>query len=50
MLARLLFVLLCCAGTLACAASATSPLSRASLLVDKGRVEEASQLLADYLE
>src|SRR5258705_1096541 len=50
MLARLLFVLLCCGGVGVCGASATSPLSRASLLVDKGRAEEASQLLTAYLE
>src|SRR5258706_8193387 len=50
MLARLLFVLLWCGGVGACAAAATSPLSRASLLVDKGRADEASQLLTAYLQ
>jgi tetratricopeptide (TPR) repeat protein len=50
MLARLLYVLLLCASASACAGAAPSPVPRATLLVDKGRTEEASALLFSYLE
>jgi Flp pilus assembly protein TadD len=46
MLARLLF-LCCCVG---CAASAPPPIPRASMLMSKGRADEASTLLRGYLE
>jgi tetratricopeptide (TPR) repeat protein len=46
MLARLLILLCCCAG---CAASAPPPIPRASMLMSKGRAEEASTLLRGYL-
>jgi tetratricopeptide (TPR) repeat protein len=48
MLARLLWLLgVCC--LVACSVSAHSPLPRATMLMDKGRAEEASALLRDYL-
>lgn len=46
MLARLLFLLCCCIG---CAASTPPPIPRASMLMSKGRAEEASALLRGYL-
>ena len=49
MLARTLIVLCLCVVPSACAGSAASPLPRATLLMDKGRVEEASSLLLSYL-
>lgn len=48
MLARLL-LLLGAAGLAACSATASSPLPRATMLMDKGRADEASALLRDYL-
>ena len=50
MLARLLLVACLCGLSCACAGPAASPLPRATLLMDKGRDEEASQLLRDYLK
>lgn len=50
MLARSLFVLLWCAFACACAGAAASPVPRATMLIDKGRTEEASALLLSYLE
>src|SRR5258706_4703621 len=50
MLARLLFVLWLCGLLGACSGSAASPLPRATMLVDKGRTEEASSLLVTYLQ
>src|SRR5688500_5847140 len=48
MLARLVWLLgVCC--LVACTASARSPLPRATMLMDKGRSEEASVILRDYL-
>lgn len=47
MLARLLFVL--CCWCVACASSAASPLPRATLLMAKGRADEASAVLRRYL-
>jgi len=49
MLARSLLLLCLCALPCACAGQAASPLPRATMLVDKGRAEEASQLLLNYL-
>ncbi|HKY39498.1 MAG TPA: tetratricopeptide repeat protein [Polyangiaceae bacterium] len=49
MLARLVWLLgVCC--LVACTATATSPLPRAAMLMDKGRADEASALLRDYLQ
>jgi Flp pilus assembly protein TadD len=45
MLARLLLLLCCCA----CASSAASPVPRATLLMTKGRTDEASSVLRSYL-
>lgn len=39
-----------CGFTAACAGSAASPLPRATMLVDKGRTDEASALLVSYLQ
>ena len=39
-----------CACSSACAGAAASPLPRATMLVDKGRAEEASALLLSYLQ
>lgn len=50
MLARLLLVLGWCAVLTACTAASRSPLPRATMLMDKGRAEEASQLLLSYLQ
>lgn len=50
MLARSVFVLGLCVLASACAGPAASPLSRAAMLVDKGRVEQASALLLSYLQ
>jgi Flp pilus assembly protein TadD len=50
MLARLLLAACLCGLPVACAGQAASPLPRATLLMDKGRDEEASQLLLDYLK
>src|SRR5690349_19797488 len=50
MLARLLLAVCVCALACACAGSAASPLPRASMLMDKGRAEEAAALLTAYLE
>src|SRR4051812_15786143 len=50
MLARLLLVLGWCACLTACSATSRSPLPRAAMLMDKGRVEEASALLLSYLQ
>src|SRR3954468_10362019 len=50
MLARSLLVLGWCAVLTACTAAPGSPLPRATMLVDKGRVEEASSLLLSYLQ
>jgi cellulose synthase operon protein C len=50
MLARLLLAACLCGLSCACAGQAASPLPRATLLMDKGRDEEASQLLLDYLK
>jgi Flp pilus assembly protein TadD len=47
MLARLLLLLCCC--LCACASSAASPLPRATLLMTKGRADEASSVLRGYL-
>jgi Flp pilus assembly protein TadD len=48
MLARLLLLLCCwCVG---CAASAATPVPRASMLMSKGRADEASRLLRGYLK
>jgi Flp pilus assembly protein TadD len=48
MLARLLLLLCCwCAG---CATSAATPVPRASMLMTKGRADEASGLLRGYLK
>src|SRR5215207_693622 len=47
MLARLL-LLLCC-WCCACASSAASPVPRATLLMTKGRADEASRVLRGYL-
>jgi tetratricopeptide (TPR) repeat protein len=41
---------LACGPLYACTGSAASPLPRATLLVDKGRAEEASALLLSYLQ
>jgi len=49
MLARLLLLLLFCGFACACAGPAASPLPRATMLMDKGRAEEASRLLLSYL-
>ena len=49
MLARLLWLLGICLMLMACSA-ATSPLPRATMLMDKGRADEASALLRDYLQ
>jgi len=43
-------VLCLCACSSACAGAAASPLPRATMLVDKGRAEEASALLLSYLQ
>lgn len=48
MLARWL-LWLCAFALLACSAAAQSPMPRATMLVGKGRVDEASVLLRDYL-
>ena len=48
MLARLLLLLGACVLA-ACSASAQSPLPRAAMLMNKGRADEASTLLRDYL-
>lgn len=48
MLAR--FVFLFCLWLVACSGAAASPLPRATLLVDKGQVTEASALLSAYLQ
>jgi tetratricopeptide (TPR) repeat protein len=50
MLARTLIVLCLFVLSSACAGAAASPLPRATLLMDKGRVEEASSLLLSYLQ
>ena len=50
MLARLLFVLGWCGLVCACSAASVSPVPRATMLMDKGRVEEASALLLSYLQ
>ena len=50
MLARTLIVLCLFVLSSACAGSAASPLPRATMLTDKGRVEEASSLLLSYLQ
>jgi cellulose synthase operon protein C len=50
MLARTLIVVCLCVASSACAGSAASPLPRAAMLMDKGRVEEASSLLLSYLQ
>jgi Flp pilus assembly protein TadD len=50
MLARSLLLLGYCAWLGACSGAAASPLSRATMLVDKGQAEQASQLLASYLQ
>jgi protein O-GlcNAc transferase len=50
MLARLLFLLCWCAFCTGCVASAPPPIARASMLMSKGRAEEASTLLRGYLE
>jgi tetratricopeptide (TPR) repeat protein len=50
MLARLLVLLLVCGLVGACAGAAASPLPRATMLIDKGRAEEASSLLLSYLQ
>jgi len=50
MLARSLFVLGWCGYLCACTAASVSPLPRATMLMDKGRVEEASSLLLSYLQ
>jgi Flp pilus assembly protein TadD len=50
MLARLLLVVCVCALAAGCTGSAASPLPRASMLMDKGRAEEASALLLAYLQ
>ena len=50
MLARTLIVLCLCVLSSACVGSAASPLPRATMLMDKGRVEEASSLLLSYLQ
>jgi cellulose synthase operon protein C len=50
MLARSLFLPLLCAFACACGGAAASPVPRATLLMDKGRTEEASALLLSYLE
>jgi tetratricopeptide (TPR) repeat protein len=48
MLARLLLLLCCwCVG---CAGSAAAPISRATMLMSKGRADEASGLLRRYLQ
>lgn len=50
MLARLwLLLALCCGLLVACAGAAASPVPRAAMLMDKGRADEASALLRDYL-
>src|SRR4051812_48475498 len=49
MLARSLLVLGLCAFLGGCAASAASPLPRATMLTEKGRADEASALLRSYL-
>jgi len=49
MLARSLLLLLWCGFVCGCA-GAVSPLPRATMLIDKGRAEEASALLLSYLE
>jgi len=49
MLARLVWLLGVC-SVAACTASATSPLPRATMLMDKGRTDEASLVLRDYLQ
>lgn len=48
MLARWLSLLVACA-LCACAATAPSPMPRATMLMHKGRADEASALLRDYL-
>src|SRR5438477_3680045 len=50
MLARSLLLLGLCAWLGACSGAAASPLPRATMLVDKGHAEEASQLLTSYLQ
>jgi Flp pilus assembly protein TadD len=50
MLARSLIVLCLCVLSSACAGPLASPLPRATMLMDKGRVEEASSLLLSYLQ
>src|SRR5688572_19262688 len=51
MLARLVWPLGMCLCLLGWACSAaTSPLPRATMLMDKGRADEASALLRDYLQ
>ncbi|HEY6077543.1 MAG TPA: tetratricopeptide repeat protein [Polyangiaceae bacterium] len=49
MLARLWLLLALCCGLLACSGAAASPVPRAAMLMDKGRADEASALLRDYL-
>jgi Flp pilus assembly protein TadD len=49
MLARLLFLLGVC-WLAACSATASSPLPRATMLMHKGRADEASKLLNEYLQ
>ncbi len=49
MLARSLLVLCLCGLLSACAGAAASPLPRATMLMDKGRADEASALLLSYL-
>jgi Flp pilus assembly protein TadD len=50
MLARSLIVLCLCVVSSACAGSAASPSPRATMLMNKGRVEQASALLLSYLQ
>jgi Flp pilus assembly protein TadD len=50
MLARSLLAWSLTLALVGCASSSASPLPRASMLMDKGRVEEASSLLSSYLE
>ena len=50
MVARSLYWLLLCGFVSGCSASAASPAPRATMLMDKGRTEEASALLLSYLE